>query len=271
MTTAPSSDVSTGVIVDAPAPGVCRVRLDRPEAMNSLTSRTKDALVGHLHHIAEAPSVRAVIVTGSGRAFCVGQDLKEHLGLLHDDPKKLWATLEQHYNVLATCLATMPKPVIAAVNGVAAGAGASLCFAADFRLMADTSSFSLAFTGVGLSCDTGTSWTLPRLVGRARALELLMLPNTVRAPQALELGLATRVVGADELDNEALALATTLAAGPTVAFGAVKDALNFGAGHSLEESVVNEARLMRLTGASDDHQEAVSAFIAKTTPTFTGR
>ena len=142
--------------------------------------------------------MRCVVLTGSGRAFCVGQDLKEHITILESsDAESLFRTVEEHYNPIVTALATMPKPVVAAVNGVAAGAGASLAFACDFRVLTEAAGFNLAFTGVALSCDTGSSWTLPRIVGRAKALELLYFPRTISSAESLELGLATTVVAAD--------------------------------------------------------------------------
>ena len=150
--------------------------------------------------MADDPAVRCVVLTGSGRAFCVGQDLKEHLaGLTGEADVPLSDTVEKHYNPIVLALSTMPKPVIAAVNGVAAGAGASLAFAADFRILVDTAGYNTSFAGVALSCDTGSSWTLPRLVGRAKAMELLYFPRTVSATEALELGLATQVVPEAEL------------------------------------------------------------------------
>ncbi len=142
--------------------------------------------------------------------------------------------MPEHYNPIVTAIATMPKPVVAAVNGVAAGAGASLAFACDFRILADTAGFNLAFSGIALSCDTGSSWTLPRLVGRAKALELLYFPRTIKADEALELGLATTVVPADGLADEVAELATRLAEGPTVSFGAIRRSLAHSAGHDLE-------------------------------------
>jgi 2-(1,2-epoxy-1,2-dihydrophenyl)acetyl-CoA isomerase len=165
----------------------------------------------------------------------------------------------------------MPKPVIAAVNGVAAGAGASLAFACDFRLLADTAGFNLAFSGIGLSCDTGSSWTLPRLVGKAKALELLYFPRTIPAKECQELGLATGVVPADDLQPEVMAMAQHLATGPTVAFGAIRRAVQHSAGNDLETSLSFEAEMMTLTGATRDHHRAVDSFVAKEKPTFEGR
>ena len=175
---------------------VATITLDRPEAMNSLDNATKVALRDRVLQAADDPAVRAVVLTGSGRAFCVGQDLKEHADALAAGAADLGQTVREHYNPIATTLATMPKPVIAAVNGIAAGAGAAFAFACDLRIVANTAGFNLAFAAIGLSCDSGSSWTLPRLVGWARARELLLLPRTVPAEEALALALATEVVPA---------------------------------------------------------------------------
>jgi 2-(1,2-epoxy-1,2-dihydrophenyl)acetyl-CoA isomerase len=251
--------------------GVATVRLNRPEGMNSLTVAAKVALRDAVQQVGEDPDVRCVVLTGSGRAFCVGQDLKEHVGLLDEGAEALFRTVPEHYNPTVHALASMPKPVVAAVNGVAAGAGVSLALACDYRLAADTASFNLAFAGIALSCDTGISWTLPRLVGRARAIDLLYEPRTIRADEALELGLVTRVVPADELETATRELAQRLAAGPTLAYGAMRRAVGFSATHDLESSLVHEAELMTLTGSSEDHRNAVASFLAKERPRFQGR
>ena len=253
--------------------GVATVTIDRPDAMNALDWATKTALLSALETVAADTAVRAVVLTGAGsRAFCVGQDLREHIGLLaKNDMDKMWRTVPEHYSPITLLLATMPKPVIAAVNGVAAGAGAGFAFACDFRIVADTAGFNLAFTGIGLSADSGSSWTLQRLVGMARAKELLMMPRTVPAAEALTLGLATRVVPALEVSDEALTLARQLAAGPTVAYGAVRRAVAFAAAHPLDEALAYEGELMQLTGSTSDHRRAVEAFVAKEKPVFEGR
>lgn len=256
----------------AVADGVATITLNRADAMNSLDVTTKVALRDAVTQAAEDDAVRCVVLTGTGRAFCVGQDLKEHIEILHSGSSdELFRTVPEHYNPIVTAVATMPKPVIAAVNGVAAGAGASLAFACDFRILADTAGFNLAFTGIALSCDTGASWTLPRLVGRAKAIELLYLPRTIKADESLELGLATTVVPADQLSAEAGQLARHLADGPTKAFGAVRRSVTYSAGHGLEESLAYEAEMMALTGATEDHRRAVASFVAKEKPTFEGR
>jgi 2-(1,2-epoxy-1,2-dihydrophenyl)acetyl-CoA isomerase len=252
--------------------GVATITLDRPEAMNSLDVATKVALREAVTQVADDEAVRCVVLTGTGRAFCVGQDLKEHIGILRSGSSdELFRTVPEHYNPIVTALMTMPKPVVGAVNGVAAGAGASLAFACDFRLLADTAGFNLAFTGVALSCDTGSSWTLPRLVGRAKALELLYFPRTLSAEESLELGLATTVVPAADLAAETRELATRLAAGPTVAFGAVRRSVAYSAGHDFESSVAFEGEMMSLTGGTRDHAHAVDAFVGKQKPVYEGR
>ena len=252
--------------------GVATITLNRPDAMNGLDVATKDLLRETVEQVAADPAVRCVVLTGSGRAFCVGQDLKEHLaGLKGESDVPLSETVERHYNPIVTAIATMPKPVIAAVNGVAAGAGASLAFAADFRILVDSAGYNTSFAGVALSCDTGSSWTLPRMVGRAKAMELLYFPRTVDAQEALELGLATQVVTAEEFPNAVGELAARLASGPTVAFGSIRQAVAHSASHSLEESLAFEADKMALTGGTEDHLAAVDAFVAKEKPVFHGR
>lgn len=251
--------------------GVATVTLNRPEAMNALDTVTKEALREAVATVGDDSAVRAVVLAGTGRAFCVGQDLREHAELLAADPERVWRTVPDHYNPIAYGLATMPKPVVAAVNGVAAGAGAAFAFACDFRVVADTAGFNLAFTGIGLSADSGSSWSLPRLVGWARAKELLLQPRTVRAEEALRLGLATEVVAADEVMDRALALARRLAEGPTQAYAAIRRALVHSASHDLADALAYEAELMRLTGTTADHLAAVRSFVAKEPPTFYGR
>ena len=266
-------------MADSPAPvtydvtdAVATITLDRPEAMNGLDIATKEALRDAVTRAAEDDTVRCVVLTGTGRAFCVGQDLKEHAEILRSsDAGALFDTVEKHYNPIVTALASMAKPVVAAVNGVAAGAGASLAFACDFRVLASSAGFNLAFAGVGLSCDTGSSWTLPRIVGRARAIELLYFPRTIGADEALELGLATSVVADDQLAAEAGDLARRLAAGPTAAYGAIRRSVAFSAGHDFETSVAFEKDMMNATGATQDHRDAVEAFIGKQKPVFNGR
>jgi 2-(1,2-epoxy-1,2-dihydrophenyl)acetyl-CoA isomerase len=271
--TAPEAQSSTspgGAVVLDLSDGVATVTLNRPEAMNALDIATKKILLATLQQVAQDPAARCVVLTGTGRAFCVGQDLREHIALLSSQDESLWSTVPEHYNPIVELLSTMPKPVIAAINGVAAGAGASFAFAADLRIMVDTGGFNLAFAGIALSCDSGASWTLPRLIGTAKAKELLMFPRTVPATEALEIGLVNRVVSAEELPTVVGELARALAAGPTLAYGAIRRSVAFSSGHPLSESLAQEAEGMALTGASQDHAAAVAAFMAKEKPTFGG-
>src|SRR6185312_15017249 len=249
---------------------VATVTMNRPDSMNSLSTELKDALVAALTEVGADPEVRAVVLTGSGRGFCVGQDLTEHVQLLQaNDPTPL-STVEQHYNPITIALAEMAKPVIAAVNGMAAGAGASFAFACDLRVVSDQAKFLLAFANVGLGLDSGASWTLPRLIGRAQAMELSLLAKPITAEQAQQYGLVTQLVPAEQVLPVAQELAARLAAGPTTAYAAIKRALHFSAGHSLRESLANEAMEQHIAGSTADHRAATFAFVKKERPVFTG-
>ncbi|GAA5147166.1 enoyl-CoA hydratase-related protein [Nocardioides marinquilinus] len=267
MTTGPDAPVLLDV-----TDGVATITLNRPEAMNSLDVATKRLLLETVTAVADDDAARCVVLTGTGRAFCTGQDLKEHVSLLtNGGSDQLFSTVDEHYNPIVTAVAGMAKPVLAAVNGVAAGAGASLAMACDLRVVADTAGFNLAFANVALSCDTGASYHLPLLVGRARAMELLYFPRTVRADEALEIGLASQVVPADDLAGVVGDLARRLADGPTVALGAMRRSVAYAAGHSFEEALAFESARMTQTGATRDHRAAVDAFLAKEKPVFEGR
>jgi 2-(1,2-epoxy-1,2-dihydrophenyl)acetyl-CoA isomerase len=249
---------------------VATITLDRPDALNALNVELKLALREALERAGKDDAVRAVVLTGAGRAFCVGQDLGEHAETLAGGDTSM-NTVTEHYNPIVAALAELPKPVVAAVNGAAAGAGASLAFACDFRIAADNASFFMAFAKVGLGPDTGASWTLQRLVGYGRALAMLMLAEPVKAEQALEMGLVNAVVAADGLAAAATELAGRLAQGPTAAYGGIKRALAAAADSDLATALAVEAEIQAACGATDDHRNAVSAFLAKEQPTFTGR
>ena len=261
--------MSDNVVYDV-TEGVGTITLNRPDALNSLDSATKAALRDAVTAAAGDDSVRVIVLRGTGRAFCVGQDLREHAASL-EAGTGLSDTVREHYNPLLRALTSAPKPVIAAVNGVAAGAGAALAFAADLRIASDKAAFNLAFANIGLTADSGGSWTLPRLVGPAKALEMLMLPETIGIEQAQELGLVHRVVPAAELDAAVGELAAKMAAGPTTAYAALKKAVAFGLTHSLDETLELEADLQDECAATADHRNAVRAFLAKEKPTFIGR
>ncbi len=251
--------------------GVATIRIKRPDDLGALDYATREALLQALAAVADDPEARCVVLTGTGRGFCVGQDLKEHVTGLRSGATDLGKVVPEHYNPLALAIATMPKPVIAALNGVTAGAGASLAFAADFRILRADAGINLAFAAIALSCDTGASWFLPRLVGIAKAKELLFMPRTIPAAEALDLGLVTQVVEPEGFDEAVATLAATLAAGPTMALGAIRRAIAYSAGNDLATSLAHEGELMSLTGASSDHTAAVEAFLAKKAPKFTGR
>jgi 2-(1,2-epoxy-1,2-dihydrophenyl)acetyl-CoA isomerase len=249
---------------------VATITFNRPDAMNALDVATKEALLAALRRAADDESVRAVVLTGTGRAFCVGQDLREHVQKLMSGEPPL-TTVRDHYNPITLAIVEMPKPIIAALNGVAAGAGAAFAFACDLRLAAETAAFNLAFASVALSADSGASWTLPRLVGRAKALEMLLMPETIPVQEAASLGLVTEIVPGDKLAERAAELAARLAAGPTVSYTALKASVSFGESHTLADTLVFEEEMQAKCGRTDDHREAVDAFLAKRKPDFKGR
>ncbi|EFF92917.1 enoyl-CoA hydratase/isomerase PhaB [Streptomyces sp. e14] len=256
--------------------GLATITLNRPEAMNALDVATKVALRDAAEAAAGDAAVRAVLLTAAGdRAFCVGQDLKEHIGLLAADREsgegRTMSTVAEHYNPIVRALAGAAKPVVAAVNGVAAGAGFGFALAADYRIVADTAAFNTSFAGVALTADSGISWTLPRVVGPGRAADLLLFPRSISAQEAHELGIANRVVPAAELRAEAEKVARGLAEGPTVAYAALKEALAYGLTHSLAETLEKEDELQGRAGQSEDHAIAVQAFVNKEKPKYLGR
>jgi 2-(1,2-epoxy-1,2-dihydrophenyl)acetyl-CoA isomerase len=259
------------VLLTADADGVRTLTLNRPKAYNSMTAELKGRLLAALRSAADDGDVRAVVITGSGKAFCAGQDLKEHVGLLQaGDPAPL-RTVSEHYNPIVRTIVEMPKPIIAAVNGPAAGAGAACAYASDLRIAASSANFLMAFANVGLGPDSGASWTLQRLVGLGRATELMLLARTVDSAEALRLGLVGEVVPDDELAARAQQVAAKLAAGPAVAYAKIKATLSAAAESTLEEALVAEDAAQSALAATSDHREAVEAFVGKRKPEFQGR
>jgi len=258
--------VTDGLRIEVVGP-VATLTLDRPEALNALTVPVKVALRDALESLAVDRAVRVVILTGAGRAFCAGQDLAER-----DEPDAapLEVEVRERYNPIIRALRSMGQPVIAAVNGVAAGAGASLAFACDLRIAAEEARFVLAFGRIGLVPDSGATWFLPRLVGPAKAAELALLGDPVDAAEALRLGLVSRVVPGDRLMDEARALAGRLAEGAPLALSLTKGALDRALTIDLDEALEGEAKLQGIAGASADHAEGLAAFREKRPPRFIG-
>ena len=249
------------------ADGVGTITLDRPDALNSLDATLKAELLATLREAGRDGSVRVVIVTGAGRAFCAGQDLKERLA---PDPTPLEVEVRERFNPIVLAMRSLPKPIIAAVNGVAAGAGASLAFAADLRIAAEGASFILAFGRIGLVPDSGASWFLPRLVGAAHAAELLYLADPMPAEEALRIGLVSQVVPAEALMDHARTLAAKVAQGSPTALALTKRALDRSLEVGLAEALDHEASLQGIAGRTADHAEGLAAFVDRRPPRFSG-
>jgi 2-(1,2-epoxy-1,2-dihydrophenyl)acetyl-CoA isomerase len=250
---------------------VATITLNRPEGMNALTVEAKLALLDAVSSVRDDSSVRALVLTGSGRAFCVGQDLREHAALIESGDDAPLRTVRDHYNPLVTMLSELPIPTIAAINGTAAGAGLGIACICDFRIGATGARYTTAFAGIGLTADSGLSWSLPRLVGLGRAQALLLLAEPFTTEQALEMGLLNAVVAPDQVLPAATELATRLAAGPTAAYACIKQSLAFAGSATLVDALAKEDELQTRAGATADHAGAVRSFLAKEVPAFTGR
>src|SRR3954467_13061217 len=253
-------------VTRADAGGVATLTLQRP----GLSSAMRRELLAAVQEVAADASVRAVLLTGSARAFCVGQDLAEHVESLRGNAAGSLAVVEDEYNPLILALAGLRVPVVVGINGAAAGAGLGIALAGDLRVAAAGAKFPTAFTGIGLSSASALAARLVHAVGVSRATELLLLPEPFLAETAAQWGLVHRVVDADQGLPEARALAARLAAGPTAAYRAVKTVLATAATDSLEDTLALEARLQTELGRPADHREAVEAFLAKRAPRFTG-
>jgi 2-(1,2-epoxy-1,2-dihydrophenyl)acetyl-CoA isomerase len=266
--TAPDDPVAVDGLRFEVADGIATITLDRPDALNSLTIAVKQGLLAAFRRVRADDSVRVVVLTGTGRAFCAGQDLRERLA---PDAAPLDVELRERYNPLVRAMWTLDKPVVGAINGIAAGAGASLAFACDIRVAAETASFALAFGRIGLIPDSGATWLLPRLVGLAKAQQLALTNEPLSASDALRLGLVARVVPAGDLATEARSVATNLAAGAPRAISLTKRAFRESLESSFEAALEREAVLQGEAGATSDHAEGVRAFTEKRAPKFEGR
>lgn len=269
-TNSAAGDAAVLVTADEKDPAVAIVTLNRPARRNALTVELKEALLSALEGVAADRSVRAVVLTGTGKSFCVGQDLGEHVQALEADAATAFATVEKHYNPIVRLLATMPKPVIAALNGGAVGAGLGLALACDLRVAADSATFATAFAAIGLTADSGLSATLVHSLGAARATELLLLGESFDAAAAQASGLVRAVVPVEEVLGAAVELARTLAAGPTLAYAEIKRAVAIGAVSPLSRVLEEEGAAQGRLGVTRDHREAVDAFLAKRRPSFEG-
>ncbi|MFN0148538.1 MAG: enoyl-CoA hydratase, partial [Dehalococcoidia bacterium] len=255
---------------------VAIITLNRPEALNSMNPELLDALAAAGNEVAGDASVRAVVITGAGRAFCAGGDVKGMASAPAPGAPKP-AGLVDRVDVLrqqeeiSRLLYEMPKPTIAAVNGHAVGAGLSVALSADLRVASDLAKFGTAFANVGFSGDFGGTWLLQRLVGPSKAKELYFLGEVLTAEQALAAGLVSRVVPHEALMTEAMALAQRLAAGPTLAFGRMKENFTYGATNTFSDSLTKEAENMTASGRTEDHKNAARAFVEKRQPVFEGR
>ena len=246
--------------------GVATLTLNRPDALNALNSQLRRELLAALNAARKDDSVRAVVITGAGRGFCAGADLRG--GSTERDFRRV---LSSEYNPLIEAIRGLPKPVIAAVNGVAAGAGVSLALAADIVVAAQGARFVPAFARIGLVPDSGLARIMVRTLGRHRAFEILMGERQLGAAEANQLGLVAAIVPDDQLADATRALAHRLAAGPTSGIGMTKRLLNASEDASLADALAAEAALQELAGRTDDHAEGVSAFGEKRDPEFTGR
>ena len=252
--------------------GVGTVTFTRPDTLNSLTFEVYAELERLVRECQSDESVRVLVLTGSGKAFCSGGDVHEIIGELFKRDVKGMLEFTRMTGAVVQNLRLLEKPVVASINGIAAGAGAVLALASDFRVLADTARFAFLFTKVGLTgADMGAAFLLPKVVGLGRATELLMLGDTIDAPTAERFGLATRVVPADRLADETRALARRLAEGPAQALGMTKRMLNNEWGMDLVSAIEAEAQAQALLLMAQDHKEFYRAFTEKRPPRFTGR
>ncbi|MEM7538350.1 MAG: enoyl-CoA hydratase-related protein [Chloroflexota bacterium] len=260
------SDYKT--ILVAQDEGVVEITLNRPDKYNALTSDVSTEIQQVLKQVKRSGDMRCVLITGAGRGFCAGQDLNEVEG--HSENFSFRNHLKGSYHPMLLAIRGLEKPVIAAINGATAGAGLGLALACDIRYASDKAKFLTAFIGIGLAPDSGVSYWLPRLIGPARAAEMIFTNDRIDAMQAAQFGLVNRVFSHDSLMDESRALAKRLASGPPIGLAMGKRALNKSLGVTFEEQIDYESHLQEIAGHSADYKEGVAAFHEKRTPNFTG-
>ena len=259
------------LILDVFEEGVLTVTLNRPDVLNSFNGAMADAFLSAFRRARDDSAVRAVLLTGSGRAFCAGQDLAAVLPSADRPMPDLGDVVRRQYNPIIRAIRTLEKPVVCAVNGVAAGAGANIAFACDITLAAEEVVFIQSFAKIGLIPDSGGTYLLPRIIGLQRAAALTMLGDKLEASRAKEWGLLYDVVPGEQLIPAAMTLARRLASMPTRGLGLAKRAFNAGFSNDLEAHLALEEELQREAGQTEDYAEGVRAFVEKRKPVFQGR
>lgn len=251
--------------------GVAVLTLNRPDRMNSFNTEMHAEVRDAIKLAKKSDEVRCLLITGNGRGFCAGQDLSDRNVDPNAEMPNLGESIKKNYNPLIRSLQALEMPVICAVNGVAAGAGANIAFACDIVLAARSASFIQAFCKIGLVPDSGGTWTLPRLVGHARAMALSMLGDKISAEQAMAWGMIWKCIDDEALKDEALAMAKQLATQPTKGLALIKRAIQSSWDNSFDEQLDLERDLQTLAGRTEDYREGVSAFMNKRQPTFKGK
>src|SRR5947208_4696907 len=247
---------------------IARITLNRPDRLNSFTSQMHEELRDALADLGDA---RVVILTGAGRGFCAGQDLNDRVVASDEHPVDLGEAVQSCWNPLIRTLTSLPQPVIARVNGVAAGAGANIALACDIVIAAKSAKFIQSFSAIGLIPDSGGTWVLPRLVGQARALGLAITGEPLPAEKAAEWGMIWKAVDDDALDTEVDVIANKLASLPPLGLAAIKDMIRSSWQYSLDEELKRQAGAMRRLGFTEDYREGVAAFLEKRQPKFTAK
>jgi 2-(1,2-epoxy-1,2-dihydrophenyl)acetyl-CoA isomerase len=247
--------------------GVATISLNRPDVYNALNDEITFELQDAFKAVAKDESIRVVVITGEGKAFCSGQDLKAS----GSEKRSFMDSLQKRYNPIIRAMRTLPKPIVCRLNGVAAGAGCSLALATDIIVASDEATLIEVFINIGLVPDSGSSYFLPRLVGMAKAFELCSMGSRVKAKEAVELGLINKAVPADQLDQTVKEFTDYFAAAPTKSIGIIKKMLNKSATSTLDEMLEYEAYSQEIAGSSDDYKEGVKAFLEKRKPAFKGK